>query len=220
MPTTTETETACVVPFTDTTASDWFYGYMEYLYCHSVIIGYSTNPPCVTGLPCFNPGGTTTRGQIAKIITLGFGLPVNTSGGPHFSDVQPGSTFYTYIETLYNLGILDGYADGTFRVGAPVTRGQIAKIAVNAAIISDPQHWVLLGPPTNTFEDVPVGSTYFRYIETAVVHRVLSGYPCGTSPAGPCAPPLNRPYFLPDTYSSRAQITKIVFLAITYPALR
>ncbi len=45
-----------------------------------------------------------------------------------FTDVQPGSTFYTYILCLSCRGVISGYSDGTFRPGDPITRGQIAKV--------------------------------------------------------------------------------------------
>ncbi|MGA7733096.1 MAG: hypothetical protein WCD37_17700, partial [Chloroflexia bacterium] len=75
-------------------------------------------------------------------------------------------------------------------------------------------------PPTNTFQDVPVGSTFFRWIETAYSHHILSGYPCGVSPTLPCVPPGNKPYFIPGADATRAQISKITFLAVTYPPKR
>jgi hypothetical protein len=202
--------------FVDVSPSDWFYTYVQYLYCHGVISGYNTNPPCGNGVPCFNPGGTTTRGQLSKIAVLGFNLPINTAGGPHFSDVQPGDTFYTYIETLYNAGAITGYDDGTFRPNNWVTRGQITKIIVLTAAYVDPADWQLVNPSQNTFEDVPVGSTFYTYIETAAAHFIISGYPCGTPPAGVCVPPENKPYFLPNNNATRAQISKVAYLAITY----
>lgn len=212
----TATPTVCVIPFTDVNTSDWFYDYVAWMYCHGVINGYSTNPPCDTGVPCFKPGNNTTRGQTAKIVVLAFGFPINTSGGPHFSDVATNSTFYDWIETGYNMGLLNGYDDGTYRPSNNVSRGQIAKIVVNAAIIADPPNWTLLDPATNTFEDVAVGSTFFRHIETAAAHNVINGYPCGTPPAGACVRPGNKPYFVPGDNATRAQISKIVYLAVTF----
>jgi hypothetical protein len=218
--------------FVDVNPDDWYYGYVEYLYCRGVVNGYNTNPPCTAGTPCFKPENPTTRGQLTKIITLAFGFTVNTTGGPYFADVPDGSTFYPYIETSFNLGLIGGYPCGGpgepcvapgnlpyFRPNANVTRGQIAKIVVNAAIIADPAHWTLLNPGTNTFQDVPVGSTFFPYVETALAHNLASGYPCGISPAGPCQPG-NKPYFLPGADATRAQISKIAFLAVTDPPAR
>ena len=206
--------------FSDVHPKDWFYGYVEWMYCHGVVNGYNTNPPCAAGIPCFKPENPTTRGQMAKIVVRAFGFTINVTGGPHFSDVAPGSTFYDYIETAYNLGLVQGYGDGTYGPADNVTRGQIAKIVVNAAILADPTNWTLLNPATNTFEDVPVGSTFFRQIETAVAHNVLEGYPCGTWPAGTCVPPGNKPYFVPSADATRAQISKITYLAATYPPAR
>ncbi|MGA7733758.1 MAG: S-layer homology domain-containing protein [Chloroflexia bacterium] len=216
--TSTPTPGICVMKFTDVNPEDWFYGYVEWLYCRGVVSGYNTTPPCEAGqIPCFKPENPTTRGQMAKIVVRAFNFPIDTTGGPHFSDVPVGSTFYNYVETGYNMGLFSGYADGTYRPNAWVTRGQLAKIVVNAAIIADPANWTLENPPTNTFQDVPVGSVFFRYIETAVMHNLVSGYPCGAPPAGQCVPPDNKPYFLPGQNASRAQISKIIYLAVSYP---
>jgi hypothetical protein len=217
----TATATECSLVFEDVHSSDWFYEYVQYMYCHAIVSGYNTSPPCSQpGVTCFRPGNNTTRGQLTKIVVRAFNILINTQGGPHFSDVLQGSTFYDYIETGYNLGLWGGYADGTFKPNNNVTRGQITKMVVNAAIQVDPTHWTLEDPPINTFEDVEVDSTFFRYIETAVSHRVVNGYPCGAPPAGPCIPPLNKPYFVPNANATRAQISKISYLAVTYASKR
>ena len=145
---------------------------------------------------------------MAKIIVRAFNFPINTSGGPHFTDVAVGSTFYNYVETGKNMGLFTGYSDGTYRPNADITRGQITKIAVNAAIIADPAHWSLSNPSTNTFTDVAVGSTFFRYVETAAEHRLVSGYACGG--AGEPCDPQNRPYFRWGANATRGQVSKIV----------
>src|SRR5205814_730829 len=79
--TATSTPTACIMKFKDVHPEDWFYGYVEWMYCHGVVSGYNTTPPCDAGqIPCFKPGNNTTRGQMAKIIVLAFGFTINTSG--------------------------------------------------------------------------------------------------------------------------------------------
>lgn len=210
-----------MLKFEDVNPEDWFYGYVEWMYCNGVVSGYNTVPPCDTpGRTCFKPNNTTTRGQMAKIVVLAFDFAIDTTGGPHFVDVPMGHTFYSYVETGKNMGLFTGYDDGTYRPNAHVTRGQIAKIVVNAAIVADPVNWKLLDPSTSTFQDVTVGSVFFRHIETAYAHNVLEGYPCGSLPAGPCVPPDNKPYFLPGNDATRAQISKITYLSVTYPPLR
>ena len=211
----TASPTECVLTFEDVHPGDWDYPYVQWMFCRGVINGYNTSPPCsAEGVTCFKPQNYTTRGQVAKIVVLAFALPIDTTGGPHFNDVPQGSTFYDYIETAYNNGLINGYSDNSFRPGNNVTRAQVAKIAVLAAINADPVHWTLLDPADNTFDDVVQGSTFYRYVETAAAHGVLAGYPCGIAPAGPCGPQ-NKPYFLPENNATRAQISKIVYIAAT-----
>src|SRR5205823_769312 len=40
-------------PFTDVLPDNPFYSYVRCLYCHWVITGYTTSPPCTTGVPCY-----------------------------------------------------------------------------------------------------------------------------------------------------------------------
>src|SRR5204863_5144569 len=84
---------------------------------------------------------------------------------------------------------------GTFRPGNDVTRGQLSKIIVLAMGWTDPC------PTTGHFSDVPPGSTFFCFIETAYVHGIITGYADGT--------------FRPGNNATRGQISKIVYQAIT-----
>ncbi len=84
-----------------------------------------------------------------------------------------------------------------------MTRGQLSKIVVNAA------GWEIRNPSTPTFNDVPAGSAFYTFVETAYCHQIISGYACG-APGEPC-PGL---YFRPGNTATRGQIAKIVYLAI------
>lgn len=76
----------------------------------------------------FNPAGNLTRAQAAAMIgrsqEKGYALADLT-----FTDADqiPGYASF-YIRTMAAQGILSGYADGTFRPQASITRGQMAKI--------------------------------------------------------------------------------------------
>jgi hypothetical protein len=179
--------TPCTISFSDVHGTDYFYEPVRYLYCAGAISGYADGT--------FRPYNNTTRGQLSKIIVLAQGWPIDTTGGPHFSDVAPGSTFYSYVETAYNHGIISGYSDGTFQPGNNVTRGQLSKIVVLA------MGWPLVTATTPTFSDVPAGSPFFAYVETAYCHQIISGYADGT--------------FRPGNNATRGQISKIVYLAET-----
>jgi hypothetical protein len=178
----------CSLTFFDVPEANDFYTEISALNAIGAVSGYSDGS--------FRPGDTATRGQLAKIVVQAFNLPVDTTGGAHFSDVPAGSTFYSYIETAYNRGLISGYADGTFRSNQPVTRGQVAKVVVQAA------GWPL-AEGASTFADIPIGSTFYAYIQTAVSHGVLNGYSDGT--------------FRPANQATRGQIAKMVTHAM--PAL-
>ncbi len=196
------TVTPCTIHFSDVTdPAAYYYAGVYYLACHGVISGYSDGT--------FRPFNQTTRGQLAKIVVLGFALPIQTpvAGGYSFSDVAAGSTFFPYVETAAAAGLVSGYTCGGegepcdgerrpyYSAGANVTRGQLAKIVVRAA------RWGLVAPPQATFSDVAVGSTFYAYVETAVCHGILSGYSDGT--------------FRPTASATRGQIAKIVTAALT-----
>jgi hypothetical protein len=129
-----------------------------------------------------------------------------------FTDVPIDHTFYNEIRCLACRGVLGGYADGSFRPGNDITRGQISKVVSNAAGFSEPVSG-------QTFEDVPPANTFYEWIERLTGRGVMSGYACG-GPLEPCVPPLNRPYFRPGQNATRGQLSKIVSNAanITDPA--
>ena len=201
-PTMPPTATPCAVAFTDVQPTDYFAAGVQYLACHGAVSGYSDGT--------FRPYNQTTRAQLAKIVVLGFALPLQTpTSGFTFADVPPGSTFFPYVETGAARGLVSGYTCGGtgepcdathhayYRPSANVTRAQLAKIVVRAV------SWALLTPPTPTFTDVPAANLFYPYIETAAHHGILSGYSDGT--------------FRPANPATRGQIAKIVTGALTGP---
>ncbi len=196
--------------FWDVPTDYWAYSYIESLASGGAIGGYSDGS--------FKPGNNATRAQLSKIVVLAFGFPLLNPTNSSFHDVPAGSTFYQYVETAVARSLVNGYTCGGagepcvppgnkpyFRPNDPVTRAQIAKIVVLAG------GWNLLNPAASTFEDVPPGSTFYRYVETAYTRGILAGYECGNPE--PCVSPGDKPYFRPNSNASRAQISKMVYLA-------
>jgi hypothetical protein len=182
----TMTETPCPMSFSDVHSGDYFYYPVLYLACHNVMSGYSDGT--------FRPYANTTRGQLTKIIVLAEGWKIDTSGGPHFSDVPSSDPFYDWVETAYHHNIISGYSDGTFRQYNDVTRSQLCKIVVLA------EGWPIDTYGGPHFSDVPATYYGFEYIETAYHHGIITGYADGT--------------FRPGNNATRGQISKIVYLAI------
>ena len=84
----------------------------------------------------FQPQGTLTRGAAAKIIAcmmLGktTAEALGTSAAP-FKDVPAGSTFAGYIAFCVERGLIDGYADGTFRPSNKLTGFAFLKMLLTA----------------------------------------------------------------------------------------
>ena len=86
--------------------------------------------------------------------------------------MPPDSTFYSNIRCLACRGILSGYADGTFRPGNDITRGQIAKVVSNAANLQD-------DPGPQRYEDVAEDNPFYIWINRLSIHGFMGGYPCG-----------------------------------------
>lgn len=133
--------------FEDVAASNVFYPFIETAYNNNVVGGYKcgtvTGENCDTqNRPYFRPSIPVTRGQLTKIIVVAMKWSLNTTGGPHFTDVPNLALdpFYPYIETAFHRGVISGYTCGGagetcdtknrpyFRPGNDTTRGQIAKI--------------------------------------------------------------------------------------------
>jgi hypothetical protein len=161
-----------------------------------IVTATRTTAPALTGTPS-TPTSSATSSAIAATPQPTFTVCVI-----QFTDVPEGSTFYPYIRCLACRGIVNGYADSTFRPASDVTRGQLSKIVANAAGFSDPQ-------TAQQFQDVPVDSTFHAYIGQLYSRGVIGGYPCGGL-FEPCVPPGNLPYFRPGANATRGQITKIV----------
>ena len=195
------TPTDCPNPFVDTTG-DIFYPAIHYLYCRGVVNG--------TDATHFSPHGTSTRGQFAKVVVLGFGLSLYTPpSGPDFTDVPSSYFAYAFIETGYHNGVLSGFDPGTctshghvypcYLPNLPITRGQLTKLVVNAA------HYPLFTPTGGnpTFSDVPPSNVFFVSIETAHNKGIINGYPGGI--------------FLPNQNIQRDQMCQIVYKGVTTP---
>jgi hypothetical protein len=107
-----------------------------------------------------------------------------------FTDLPLTDPFYPYVRCLVDRNIISGYADGTFRPMADVTRGQVAKMVANAAGMTES-----IPPGQQTFSDVPPSNTFWLFIERLAARQIVSGYADGT--------------FRPVNSITRGQLAKI-----------
>lgn len=139
----------------------------------------------------FAPNRQLNRAEVSKIIVLATGVDINTTGGPHFPDVEESAWYYDYIETMYNEGWINGYPDGMFRPGVGINRAEIAKMTVNGFALDQD----LSGAPH--FDDVTTGDWFYGYVETVYNNGAMRGYGDGT--------------FGPGNAVTRAETAKIVY---------
>ncbi|AWE06334.1 hypothetical protein DCE79_02565 [Lysinibacillus sp. 2017] len=112
------------------------------------------------------------------ISTLAVAVAVASSGtvsaASAFSDVSKNNTHYDAIMELANRGIINGYGDGTFGPGNPVTRGQASKMI--AGILGMNVGTV----PSTGFSDVSANHEFAGAIMALKQLGVIGGYTDGT----------------------------------------
>ena len=137
------------------------------------------------------PNNLITR---AEVTTIFFRLLSDESRSEFWSQTNPYSDVSrnlwcnNAISTLTNAGIILGYNDGTFKPDAPITRAQLAAIAVRfSTVIYDGD---------STFNDVPSSHWASRYIALAEYLGWINGYRDNT--------------FKPDQYITRAEAITLI----------
>ncbi len=111
--------------FKDVPNDYWARKPIEYLAALKIMSGY--------GDGTFRPDKVLTRGELAAILVKAKGFKVADYPPVDFLDLYPGVGFAPFISVAVQRGYMKGYADGTFRPKAIVTRAQAAEIFANYA---------------------------------------------------------------------------------------
>lgn|GEM_PF-466332 len=121
----------------------------------------------------FRPGASLTRAQIATILAKLAPDANNAAGGSakSYADVSASHWAAADIAAVAKLGLMNGYADGTFRPDQAVTRAEMAALAVKLAQPS--------GVPGGGFKDT-AGSWAEAAIKQAQGAGWIDGYADGT----------------------------------------
>jgi hypothetical protein len=162
----------------------------------------------VGGNELWGVGTDTNYGTSLTMLYPGPCVPTTPTPTPtacpiQFSDVPVGSTYYEAVRCLVCHGVASGYADGTYRPNASVTRGQLAKLVSNSAGYTENTR------NQRSFQDVTQFDTFHLFIERLKGRDYVAGYPCGGS-GEPCIAPSNLPYYRPGQLASRGQAAKII----------
>lgn len=157
-------------------------------------------PGILSGYPdgTFQPESPLTRAEMAKILSLGFELPLTRSDTLLFRDLEPGYWATPYIERLWKAQIVEGYPDGGYHPTAPVTRAELA------AMINRVFQWPSI--PANyapTFTDLSASDWAFLPIESGAWQGAWDGYPDGS--------------FRPQSFATRAEVAALVARLLPSP---
>ena len=100
----------------------------------------------------FKPDANLTRGQAAAIINRQ--LKKNPSKLNYFNDVPTNSRFAKDIAAIRELGIIQGFSDGTFRPNNTMTRAEMAVIVQKAFELERAQ---IASTGNNSYNDIEPG---------------------------------------------------------------
>jgi hypothetical protein len=91
-------------------------------------IAWMTNAAVAQGYAdgTFRPGGRVTRDAMAAFLYRLDGAPPGPFPDPGFTDVAPGHPFFREISWMAQQGITEGFDDGSYGAGLPVTRESMA----------------------------------------------------------------------------------------------
>lgn len=104
-----------------------------------------------------------------------------------FSDVSYGSWYYDAVAAASDLGVMNGYGDGTFGPDDPLTREQAAGVLYNYLGEKD------VSSPSAPHDDVTQGQWYSSAVNWAIAENIMGGY--GGSSLFGIGDPLTREQF-------------------------
>jgi hypothetical protein len=107
-------------PFTDVSSSDSYYSAVKFVYENSLFKGTTTTK--------FSPDTTMTRAMFVTVLGRLAGVDVSRFKTSSYSDVPINSTtswYAPYVEWATQMGIVEGYGDGTFGPDNKITHQQM-----------------------------------------------------------------------------------------------
>ncbi|GBF75543.1 hypothetical protein PA598K_03960 [Paenibacillus sp. 598K] len=138
----------------------------------------------------FGPQKNMTRAEVTVMFArlLVEKMDVDRRYPSRFTDVESTRWYADAIGYMEQYGIITGYADGTFKPDAQITRAEFAAIASRFD--------KLVAGESGMFSDVPADYWATEYISSAAAKGWIQGYPDGT--------------FKPGNAISRAEVVSLV----------
>jgi hypothetical protein len=158
----------CPEDFTDVPTSHAFFFEICWMATSGVTVGVTEDT--------YAPTAPVSRQSMAAFLFRLQGNPAFVPPpDPTFSDVPTTHPFYDEIEWMFDEGITEGNADGTYGPTTTVSRQAMSAFMRRAA--GNP---AVALPPVPTFSDVPSSNPFYGDIEWMARRGVSTGYPDGT----------------------------------------
>ncbi|MCF7836330.1 S-layer homology domain-containing protein [Candidatus Gracilibacteria bacterium] len=128
-------------PFSDVPTDAWFAPFVAAVKNSGVVSADAPN---------FRPDDFVNRAEALKILLLASGLELPTKASfSKFNDVPYNDWFIRFVNFAETNGIIDGFADGTFRPAGLVNRAEIAKIVSVLLELKNKSSTALAATPTH-----------------------------------------------------------------------
>ena len=115
--------------------------------------------------------------SLVLALTMMMSLVTINAGAKEFTDDED-QNYDEAIAVISEIGVVDGYPDGSFKPQGTLTRGAAAKIICN--LILGPTTAGELHADTAPYKDVPTSNTFSGYIAYCAKEKIISGYADGT----------------------------------------
>ena len=120
--------------------------------------------------------------SLVLALVMAMSLVTISAGAEDFTDDST-ITYKEAVDVVSEIGIVDGYTDGSFGPTTTLTRGAAAKIICN--LLLGPTTASALSADTAPYSDVPTNHVFAGYISYCANKGIISGYADGTfRPAG------------------------------------
>jgi len=174
--------------FTDVGEDHQYAVAIEYLKDNGIINGYPDGS--------FQPDQEVNRAEILKMLLLGFGydVPEADSENP-FSDVETGSWYEGYVLYAYDLEIIAGYADETFKPAQNVNKVEFLKILTRSYGIDLTDY-----PVTLLYGDTMMTEWYAPYVQYSKDNELMDVGEDG--------------YFYPENPVTRGEVAETIYRMI------
>mgnify|MGYP000887896944 CR=1 FL=1 len=142
----------------------------------------------------FDPNGSLSRAELTKVALKSFSFSESdmhsSAESIPFSDLRSREWYVAFVIAAADLGILEGYPDGTFKPDQPISRVEALKVILETSGVFSPTG------QTESFVDVETASWYEKYVSFSTQYKLIEGF-SGAN-------------FAPEKPITRAEMAKVI----------